>query len=140
MGFKLGSETGNYTINGEVRKKMRFGKQAGGDASIPGTPVIRKDLGEGIMGEANMDGSIFINQDVEPGSKEERKILIHEMRHSTDMRIGKLVYEDDYVEYNGHRYERKDIEGKDMINFEDNWIQAGSTGLPWELEANNGNE
>jgi hypothetical protein len=140
MGFKLGSETGNYTINGEVRNKMRFGKQAGGDASIPGTPVIRKDLGKGIMGEANMDGSIYLSSDIAPGSKEEREVLIHEMRHATDMRIGKLVYEDDYVQYNGHQYERKDIEGKDMINFEENWIQAGSTELPWELEANNGNK
>ena len=44
MGFKLGSEKGNDAVGGEIRRKMRFGKEAGGDASVPGTPVIRKNL------------------------------------------------------------------------------------------------
>tara|TARA_Y100001937_G_scaffold47972_1_gene67024 strand:- start:759 stop:1184 length:426 start_codon:yes stop_codon:yes gene_type:complete len=140
MGFKLGSEIGNQTTSGEIRKKMQFGRKAGGDASIPGVPVIRKDLGKGIRGEANMDGTIFLSNELEPGSAEEREVLMHEVRHITDMRIGKLVYEDDYVQWNGNTYKRQDIEGKDMIKFEGNWIQAGSTELPWELEANNGNE
>ena len=61
MGFKLGSERGNYAVSGEIRTKMRFGQEAGGDASVPGTPVIRKPLEEGVMGEANMDGSIYIS-------------------------------------------------------------------------------
>ena len=61
MGFKLGSERGNYAVNGQIRNKMRFGQQAGDDASVPGTPVIRMPLDEGIMGEANMDGTIFIS-------------------------------------------------------------------------------
>ena len=59
MGFKLGRERGLQANCGEVKNKMRFSKD---DASIPGTPVIRKPLGEGIMGEANMDGSIYINE------------------------------------------------------------------------------
>jgi len=92
------------------------------------------------MGEANMDGSIFISNLVEPGSKEEEEVLIHEMRHATDMKIGKLVYEDDYIKYNGETYERRDRYGKDMINYEGKWIQAGDSELPWELEANNGNK
>ena len=60
MGFKLGKSRGNYAVNGVIKTKLRFGQEAGGDASVPGTPVIRKPLDEGIMGEANMDGSIFI--------------------------------------------------------------------------------
>ena len=70
MGFKLGREKGNYAVNGEIKTKMRFNKD---HVSIPGTPVIRKDLGKGILGEANMDGSIYISNLVEPGSKEEEK-------------------------------------------------------------------
>ena len=46
MGFKLGTERGNYAVSGEIRTKMRFHQEAGGDASVPGTPVIRKNLGE----------------------------------------------------------------------------------------------
>ena len=137
MGFKLGKERGIQVDNGEIKNKMRFNKD---DISIPGVPVIRKDLGEGIMGEANMDGSIYLSNNVEPGSKEEREVLIHEMRHATDMKIGKLKYEDDYIKYNGETYQRKDINGEDMINYDGKWIQAGSTKFPWELEANNGNK
>jgi hypothetical protein len=92
------------------------------------------------MGEANMDGSIYLSNNIEPGSKEEREVLIHEMRHATDMKIGKLKYEDDYIKYNGETYQRKDINGEDMINYDGKWIQAGSTEFPWELEANNGNK
>ena len=137
MGFKLGKERGIQVSNGEIKSKMSVNKD---NVSIPGVPVFRKDLGEGIMGEANMDGSIYLSNNIEPGSKEEREVLIHEMRHVTDMRIGKLKYEDDYIEYNGEAYERKDINGEDMINYNGEWIQAGSTEFPWELEANNGNK
>jgi len=137
MGFKLGRGRGIQVSNGEIKNKMSFNKD---NVSIPGVPVIRKDLGEGIMGEANMDGSIYLSNNVEPGSKEEREVLIHEMRHATDMKIGKLKYEDDYIKYNGETYQRKDINGEDMINYDGKWIQAGSTEFPWELEANNGNK
>ena len=140
MGFKLGSETNNYAVGGEIRKKMRFGKEAGGDASVPGTPVIRKNLDPGIMGEANMDGSIFISNKIQPGSFEERQVLNHEMVHATQMRTGKLEYGDNFVKYDGVTYPRETINGKDMIKVDGTWKQAGDTGFPWEDDANNGNE
>ena len=140
MGFKLGSEIGNQTTSGEIRKKMQFGRKAGGDASIPGIPVIRKDLGKGIRGEANMDGTIFINNKIVPGSKEEKEVLNHEMRHATDMKIGKLSYGDDFVKFNGVTYERKDINGKDMIIVDGVAKEAGDHDFPWENDANNGNK
>ena len=140
MGFKLGSERGNYAVAGEIKTKMRFGKDSGGDASVPGVPVIRKPLEEGVMGEANMDGSIYINENIIPGSEEERKVINHEMRHATDMRIGKLAYNDDSVTYNGEVFPRMDINGKDMILVEGQWKEAGDTGFPWEDDANNGTD
>ena len=139
MGFKLGKERGNYAVRGEIKTKMRFGQEAGDDSSVPGTPVIRKPLAEGILGEANMDGTIFISDKIEPGSHEERQVINHEMRHSTDMRLGKLAYDDNSVIYNGEIFPRKDINGKDMIEVEGKWKEAGSEGFPWEREANNGN-
>ena len=139
MGFKLGSERGNYAVSGEIKTKMRFGKESGGDASVPGTPVIRKPLAEGVMGEANMDGSIYINELIEPGSPEERDTINHEMRHATDMKIGKLSYEDDHIMYNGDRFERRDINGIDAILVDGEWKEAGDTGFPWEDDANNEN-
>ena len=140
MGFKLGKERGNYAVGGEIKTKMRFGKQAGGDGSVPGTPVIRVPLDEGIMGEANMDGSIYINENITPGSFEERKVINHEMRHATDIKTGKLSYADDHITYNGERFERMNINGVDSILVDGEWKEAGDHGFPWEDDANNGNE
>ena len=139
MGFKLGAETGNYAINGEIKTKMRFGKQSGGEGSVPGTPVLRVPLEEGVMGEANMDGSIYVNELIEPGSFEDRQTISHEMRHATDMKIGKLIYEDNSITYNGEEFPRMDINGVDSILVDGEWKEAGDTGFPWENDANNGN-
>ena len=140
MGFKLGSERGNYAVSGEIKTKMRFGKKTGGDASVPGTPVIRVPLEEGVMGEANMDGTIYINENITPGSAEERQVVNHEMRHATDMKLGKLAYSDDSVTYNAEVFPRKTINGKDMIIVDGVAKEAGSEDFPWEKEANNGND
>ncbi len=139
MGFKLGTERGLEVTGGEIRNKMRFHQEAGGDASVPGTPVIRKDLGPDILGEANMDGSIYISDTLVPGSFEERQVVSHEMRHATDIKIGKLEYTDDYIKWNGDTFERKDINGVDSILVDGKWKEAGDKGFPWEQEANNGN-
>ena len=140
MGFKLGKGKRPSMYSGTIRSKMRFGQEAGSDASVPGTPVIRKPLGEGILGEANMDGSIYINESIVPDSKEEAQVINHEMRHATDMKIGKLAYGDDFVKWNGNIYPRKTINGKDMIIVDGVAKEAGAHDFPWEEEANNGNE
>ena len=139
MGFKLGSERGNYAVSGEIRTKFRFHKESGDpDLSVPGTPVIRKDLEEDVLGEANMDGSIYVSNQMIPGGLKERQVINHEMRHATDMKIGKLEYGDDYVKWNGNTYNRKTINGIDMIHVDGEWKEAGSDGFPWEDAANNG--
>ena len=140
MGFKLGTNRGLEAIGGEIKTKMRFGKKTGGDASVPGTPVIRVPLEEGVMGEANMDGTIYVNENITPGSAEERQVVNHEMRHATDMRIGKLEYGDYHVKYNGETFPRETINGKDMIKVEGEWKEAGDHDFPWEVDANNGND
>ena len=140
MGFKLGKNRGFHAVAGEIKTKFKFSQEAGDDVSIPGTPVIRKPLAEGILGEANMDGTIFISDKIEPGSMEERQVINHEMRHATDMKLGKLAYDDNSVYYNGQEFPRKDINGKDMILVDGKWKEAGSEGFPWEREANNGNK
>ena len=135
MAFKLGTERGNYAVSGEIKTKMRFHQEAGGDASVPGTPVIRKDLEDGVLGEANMDGSIYLSNTVQPNSHEETQVLLHEMQHATDMRVGKLAYGDDFVKHNGVTYPRETRNGKDMIKINGKWTEAGGD-FPWEKEAN----
>ena len=122
MAFKLGSESRNYE---DRKSKNHFDKD---DASVPGTPVIRKKLGGGIKAEANIDGSIFLDTSVEPGSEQERAILQHEKQHLVDMKVGKLAYTDDNLTWMGETYERKN--GK--IEFEGKWIPEGSREFPWE--------
>ena len=143
MGFKLGRERGLEATGGEIKTKMRFGKESGDEGSVPGTPVIRVPLEEGdqfdILGEANMDGSIYVNENIIPGSYEDRQVINHEMRHATDMKIGKLAYDDDHIMYNGERFERMDIDGVDSILVDGKWKEAGDTDFPWENVANNGN-
>ena len=132
MAFKLGRARQPIAINGIVDKKLSFRTD---EASIPGNEVIRKNLDEGILGEANMDGSIFISDKVQPGSKEENQVLLHEMRHATDMKLGKLAYSDDAVYYDGITYPRETINGKDMIKVDGKWKEAGDD-FPWEKTAN----
>ena len=140
MRFKLGKNRGFEATAGEIKTKMRFGKQAGDEGSVPGTPVIRVPLEEGVMGEANMDGSIYINENIIPGSFEEKKVINHEMRHATDIKIGKLAYEDNSITYNGKKFARMDVDGVDSILVDGEWKEAGSHDFPWEVDANNGNE
>jgi hypothetical protein len=68
-----------------------------------------------VIGEANMDGSIYMSDLLDPNSSEFRQTLNHEMRHATDMRIGKLAYADDSITYNGEVFPRETRKGKDMI-------------------------
>ena len=142
MGFKLGKEKGFQANNGEIKTKLSFRRNQ--QASIPGTPIIPMPLGGGdrfeILGEANMDGTIFVSDKLDPNSFEYRQVINHEMRHATDMKLGKLAYDDDHIMYNGERFERKDINGVDSILVDGKWKEAGDTGFPWEDDANNGNK
>tara|TARA_R100000995_G_scaffold10860_2_gene4481 strand:- start:2408 stop:2773 length:366 start_codon:yes stop_codon:yes gene_type:complete len=98
------------------------------EEAAPGTPLFRKKLGQNIQGEANDDGSIFLDVSVEKGSREEEEILTHEMKHLTDMKIGKLKYTDNDITWDGKKYER--AQGHILYNGE--WLPEGSKDFPWE--------
>jgi hypothetical protein len=139
MGFKLGSTRNVNMSGGRINQGMSISPNAGDpDISVPGTPIIRTKLEKGVLGEANADGSIFINEDIPPGSFQERQTLKHEMIHAKDMRISpnKLSYTDDYIIYNGDTYAREQKGGKDMIFFQGEWVEAGTMTFPWEIDAN----
>ena len=40
MGFKLGTNRGLEATGGEIKTKMRFGKQSGEEGSVPGLSLI----------------------------------------------------------------------------------------------------
>ena len=139
MGFKLGTGKQPYAVNGEIRTKLRFHRESGDpDLSVPGTPIIRKKLEPGVLGEANMDGSIYVSDQLDPNSFEMREVINHEMKHATDIKIGKIAYTDNYVIHNGVKYPRETRNGKDMIHIDGIWKEAGDDDFPWQHDANKG--
>tara|TARA_R100001463_G_scaffold17710_1_gene44921 strand:- start:13 stop:417 length:405 start_codon:yes stop_codon:yes gene_type:complete len=132
MGFKLGKQREAIAHQGNIKRKLSFKAD---DSSVPGTPVIRKNLGPDILGEANMDGTIYISNTIEPGSQLEQEALREEMIHATDIKLGKLAYTDDSVYYDGITYPRETRNGKDMIKVDGQWKEAGTYDFPWEQKA-----
>ena len=100
------------------------------------TPIVRKKLGQGILGEANLDGSVYIDKSVKPGSALEKRVLSHEGKHAEQMKLGILAYSDNDVTYKGVKYPRKD--GK--IKYNGQWHEEGSNVFPWEQDAVNNEE
>ena len=86
-------------------------------------------LENGVAGKANNDGTIEIDPSLSPVERE--KTIAHEEKHMADMKSGKLAYNDNYVTWNGKKYERKDgniiYKGKALIE--------GDPNLPWEKVA-----
>ena len=108
MAFKLGSETREFR-----------------------GPIIRKKLAKGIIGEANNDGSIFIDKEIKSVSEQEKTVIKHEGKHAEDMKTGVLAYGDDYIRYQNKTYPRKG--GK--IKYQGKWYKEGSNAFPWEKVA-----
>jgi len=50
----------------------------------------RKELDNGIAGEANNDGTIFVNKNIEKGSPLEAEVVAHEGDHMARMEKGEL--------------------------------------------------
>ena len=120
MAFKLGKE----------KRRIRNSSTA---------PIFRKKLEDGVIGEANMDGTIYINENVEPGSDLERRAIAHENEHINQMQSGDAHYTDDYVYWKGQKFERKN----GRIKYMGKWYREGADwkddevfgGLPWENQA-----
>ena len=121
----MGSNKGIQANKGNIRNK--FGFKSGGNNSS-GPTVIRKSLENGVQGEANNDGTIFISDKIPEGCDYEKKVIKHEAKHMVDMKTGKLAYDDNWIKYNGQKYDRKD----GQINYKGKWTPEGSKDFPWE--------
>ena len=93
--------------------------------------VIRKNLDDGVAGEANNDNTIFVDNDIPEGSIEEKEVVAHEGQHMKDMKDGILGYGDDYLEWRGKKYKRSD----GMIHYKGAWLEEGYKDFPWEKRA-----
>tara|TARA_R110002020_G_scaffold3144_1_gene14402 strand:- start:1112 stop:1456 length:345 start_codon:yes stop_codon:yes gene_type:complete len=89
--------------------------------SIDGPSVLFKDLGQGILGEANKNGTININSKLDPEFVEE--VLDHEEVHINQIRRGDLTYDDGNIYWKGRKFNKNSgivMEGKNT---------------PWEKQA-----
>ncbi len=141
MTFKLGASRTPIANKGQIESRLSFKKH---DSSIPGTPVLRKDLDGGVLGEANNDGSIYVDKSVPKGSPLEAEVVAHEQKHIDDMntkikvpgkknKVKMLDYGDNFVIYKGKKLNRKDgmIEHPSTGKMK----PEGDTSFPWEQAA-----
>jgi len=86
------------------------------------TPVYYVDMGDGVLGKANNNGTIIIDQNLSPLRAKE--VIKHEQVHIDQMRRGDLDYDDKNVYWMGRVIPRSSI-------------KEGNKNLPWEKEAYN---
>lgn len=123
MAFKLKSKADLFGYNEELSK---FGR-----------PVFEKNLDEGIIAEANRDGTTFVNKNVSAAKK--KAAISHEDKHHDQMLQNRLSYDDYTVMW------KKDTKSPTRVYKRDQGMliamdgsEKGQEGddFEWEKEAN----
>ena len=100
--------------------KMKMGK-----LSIDNTPIYQMDTDEGVMGQANKNGSIIVDKNLSPLEQED--VVRHEKVHLDQMERGDLDYDNTNVYWKGKKIPRSTMD-------------EGDKNLPWEKEAYRANK
>ena len=100
--------------------KMKMGK-----LSMDNTPIYQMDTDEGVMGQANKNGSIVVDKNL--GPLEQEDVVRHEKVHLDQMKRGDLDYDDNNVYWKGKKVPRSTMD-------------EGNKNLPWEKEAYKANK
>ena len=127
MAFKLGSGKTLQASGGNIKSKFKFKQQ---EEVAPGVPVYKKKLDNGILAEANMDGSIYVNNSVDENDPMFKRIMNHEMQHVTKMKTGEETYDDSAVYFQGEVWPRGDGYVTDPNTGKK--YKEGDKKLPWE--------
>lgn len=88
--------------------------------SSDNTPIYRVDMENGVLGKANNNGTIVLNNKL--SASQEQDVINHEMVHIDQMKRGDLDYDNKYVYWKGKKYSRSQM-------------SEGAKNLPWEKEA-----
>ena len=94
---------------------------------IDNTPIYFVEEEDGILGRANINGTITINNKVKD-TKQLEKIIKHEKTHVEQMKNGRLAYDDENI------YHRKSGKGKWKVKKRSKKTD-GSPVTWWEKEA-----
>ena len=92
------------------------------DEVIRSLDVQQKPLDEDVIAEANNDGSMYIDDNVDIYSEEGKAAIAHEQVHHDQMKRGDLNYYEDFVYWKDTVYPREGM-------------NEGSENLAWEKEA-----
>jgi len=85
------------------------------------TPIYHVDMEDGVLGKANNNGSITLNNKLKDPEQID-DVIDHEMVHIDQMKRGDLDYDDNNVIWKGKKYSRASM-------------KEGAKNLPWEKEA-----
>jgi len=107
---------------------FKLGKEQRGFKNPKDNQIFRKKLGDGIMGEANADGSIYIDKNVPDNMV--NYVATHEAQHRTAMELGTESYDNNAVYYKGEVWPRGN--GYIMDPNTGKKYQEGDPSLPWE--------
>jgi hypothetical protein len=100
--------------------KMKMGK-----LSMDNTPIYQMDTEEGVMCQANKNGSIIVDKNLSPLEQED--VVRHEKVHLDQMKRGDLDYDNNNVYWKGKKIPRSTMD-------------EGNKNLPWEREAYKANK
>ena len=100
--------------------KMKMGK-----LSMDNTPIYQMETEEGVMGQANKNGSIIVDKNLSPLEQED--VVRHEKVHLDQMERGDLDYDNNNVYWKGKKIPRCTMD-------------EGDKNLPWEKEAYRANK
>jgi hypothetical protein len=95
----------------------------GAPYSTDNTPIYNVDMEDGVLGKANNNGSITLNNKLKDPEQID-DVIDHEMVHIDQMKRGDLDYDDNNVIWKGKKYSRASM-------------KEGAKNLPWEKEAYN---
>tara|TARA_R100000458_G_scaffold57850_1_gene64741 strand:+ start:915 stop:1301 length:387 start_codon:yes stop_codon:yes gene_type:complete len=122
MAFKLGSE--------------KRGIKSSENVSFANKTVRENsNMAPGVIAQANNDGSIDVDPNVDLNSSFGKKVMKHELKHKEQMEEGRADYGDNWVMWEGKIYIRKDENGEPIIDGPNGKWPEGHPNHPWEAEA-----
>jgi hypothetical protein len=89
--------------------------------SFSNIPVYNVNMEDDVLGKANNNGTIIINNNIKDPKKID-KVVKHESIHIDQIKRGDLDYDDKNVYWKGKKYPRSKM-------------KEGAKNLPWEKEA-----
>ena len=114
---------------------FKLGRENRGFKTPQNTTLFKKEMEDGSLAQANMDGSIDVDIAVDLDSKLGERIIKHEMAHQEQIASGRAAYGDEWVMWEDNIYLRKEEDGVHVIDGPNGRWPEGDPHHPWEAEA-----